>query len=74
LKLCHKRTWNERGMIEMVFSFLTEVCLLKKLFYRQEVHLEAHLCYLAVVINLLLTLAGTSTTDQMLPVLKDSAF
>lgn len=74
LKLCAKRTWNERGIIETIFSFLTEVCLLKKLFHRKEVHLEAHLCYLAVVFNLLLTIAGTPTAAQMLPVLKDFAF
>jgi hypothetical protein len=47
LKLCAKHTWNERGMIETIFSFLTEVCLLKKLFHCQEVPLEAHLRYLA---------------------------
>jgi len=73
VKRCPKRTWNERGMIETIFSFVTEVCALKKLFHRAEVHLEAHLCYLAVVFNLLLTIAGTPTAQQMLPVLKDFA-
>jgi len=32
LKLWAKRTWNERGIIETIIWFLTNVCALKKLF------------------------------------------
>jgi hypothetical protein len=73
LKLCQKRTWNERGIIETIFSFLTGVCSLKKLFHRSEWHLEAHLSYLVVLFNVLLEMAGTPTGNQMLPALKDFA-
>ncbi len=73
LKLCQKRTWNEGGMIETIFSFLTSLCSLKKLFHRSGWHLEAHLSYLLVLFNVLLEIAGTATGEQMLSALKDSA-
>lgn len=73
LKLCQKRTWNECGLIETIFSFLTNVCALKKLFHRSEWHLEAHLSYLIVLFNVLLEIAAAPQGKQMLPVLKDFA-
>lgn len=73
LKLCPKRRWNERGIIETIFSFLTNVCSLKKLFHRQEWHLEAHLSYLVVLFNVLLEIAEAPQGSQILPVLKDFA-
>jgi len=73
LKLCRQRTWNERGLIETIFSFLTNVCALKKLFHRREWHLEAHLSYLVVLFNVLLDLAGTPQGNHILPALKDFA-
>jgi hypothetical protein len=73
LKLCEKRTWNERGIIETIFSFLTNVCALKKLFHRREWHLEAHLSYLVVLFNVLLEIAEAPQGKHILPVLKDFA-
>lgn len=73
LKLCEKRTWNERGIIETIFSFLTNGCALKKLFHRSEWHLEAHLSYLVVLFNVLLELAAAPQGKHILPVLKDFA-
>ena len=73
LKLCVKRTWNERGIIETIFSFLTNVCSLKKLFHRSEWHLEAHLSYLVVLFNVLLEIAEAPQGKHILPVLKDFA-
>lgn len=65
--------WNERGIIETIFSFLTNVCALKKLFQRSEWHLEAHLSYLVVLFNVLLEIAEAPQGQHILPVLKDFA-
>jgi hypothetical protein len=73
LKLCQQRTWNERGLIETIFSFLTNVCSLKKLFHRTEWHLEMHLSYLVVLFNVLLEIAAAPQGKHILPVLKDFA-
>lgn len=73
LKLCQQRTWNERGIIETIFSFLTNVCSLKKLFHRREWHLEMHLSYLVVLFNVLLEIAEAPQGRHILPVLKDFA-
>lgn len=56
LKLCLKGTWNDRMMIETVFSLLTVVCQAKKLFHRTAAHLEARLAYTAAMFNVLLHL------------------
>ena len=73
VKLCQKRTWSERGRSETICSLVSESGALKQLFHRQEVPLEAPLCDLAVVFNLLLAMAGTPAAHRMLPVLKDFA-
>lgn len=56
LKLCLKDTWNDRMMIETVFSLLTVVCQAKKMFHRTAAHLEARLAYTAAMFNVLLHL------------------
>jgi hypothetical protein len=56
LKGCLKGTWNDRMMIETVFSLLTVVCQGKKLFHRTVAHLEARLAYMAAMFNVLLHL------------------
>jgi hypothetical protein len=56
LKLCLKGTWNDRMMIETVFSLLTVVCQAKKMFHRTAAHLEARLAYTAAMFNVLLHL------------------
>lgn len=65
LKYCPRGTWNERYMIETDFSWLTEQFHAKKWYHRVESHLEAHLWYLAALINCLLRLAqkGRSLTE-----------
>jgi hypothetical protein len=56
LKFCQKGTWNERMVVETVFSMLTVVCNLKKLFHRTFTHLFAHLSCVAAMFNVLYTL------------------
>lgn len=73
LKLCRKGTWNERGIIETVFSILDGVCHLKKIFHRVEAYIEARLAYVAALFNLLLELADPLSEDRMLPALAQFA-
>jgi hypothetical protein len=56
IKLCERNTWNERFTIETNLSWVTELFHTKKLYHRVTTHLEAHLWYLAALINCLLRL------------------
>jgi hypothetical protein len=73
LKICRKGTWNERGIIETVYSIWEGVCHLKKIFHRAEAYIEARLGYVAALFNLLLSLAGAPSPDRMLPALAELA-
>jgi len=56
IKLCERGSWNERFTIETDLSWVTELFHSKKLYHRVKEHLEAHLWYLAALINCLLRL------------------
>jgi hypothetical protein len=56
LKVCPKGTWNDRMLVETVFSLLTVVCQGKKMFHRLAAYLDTRLAYLAAMFNILLTL------------------
>ena len=56
IKCCERGTWNERFTIETNLSWVTELFHAKKLYHRVTEHLEAHLWYLAALINCLLRL------------------
>jgi hypothetical protein len=56
IKCCERNTWNERFTIETNFSWLTELFHSKKLYHRVKTHLEAHLWYMAALMNCLLRL------------------
>ncbi len=58
LKYCAKGTWNERYQVESDFSFVEGTCHSKKLYHREETHLEARLGYLAALLNVLLAITG----------------
>jgi hypothetical protein len=51
LKLCPKGTWNDRMVIETVFSMLTVICQAKRMYHRVTRHLNARLAYLAAMFN-----------------------
>lgn len=53
LKFCYKGTWNERMVVETVYSMLTVVGDLKKVFHRTPVHLFAYLACVACMFNVL---------------------
>ena len=56
VKLCPKGTWNERMVVETVFSMLTVICHLKKVFHRTLTHLLARCGCVAAMFNVLYTL------------------
>ena len=56
LKLCPKGTWNERMVVETIFSMLTVVCKAKKMHHRVQDYLNARFAYTAAMFNVLLTL------------------
>ena len=56
LKFCEHKTWNERMLIESLFSLVTRVCHLKHLPQRVALYLETHLAFVSALVNLLLAL------------------
>lgn len=56
VKLCQRGTWNNRMVIETVFSMLTVVCKLKHLFHRVERYLFSRLACVAAMFNVLYAL------------------
>ena len=56
LMLCAKGTWNDRMVVETVFSLLTVICNAKRMFRRVTRHIDAHLAYLAAMFNACLAL------------------
>lgn len=52
LKICSKGRWNERMIVETVFSLFTVVLKMKKLTHRLLAPLQARLAYACAVFNL----------------------
>jgi hypothetical protein len=53
LKICPKGEWNDRMLIETVFSLLSQVCRLKHLRQRVWAYFEMRLAYTVALFNLL---------------------
>ena len=53
LKVCPRKTWGERMVIETVFSMLTRIGHLKRQTHRAWAYFTAHLSYAMAVFNLL---------------------
>ena len=53
LKICPKGEWNDRMLIETVFSLLSQVCRLKHLRQRVWAYFEMRLAYTVAIFNLL---------------------
>ena len=53
LKLCRRGEWNDRMLIETVFSLLSQVCKLKHLRQRVWAYFEMRLAYTVSLFNLL---------------------
>ena len=58
IKCCERGSWNERFTIETNLSWVTELFHSKKLYHREEHHLEAHLGYPAALLNVLFIITG----------------
>ncbi len=58
MKVCKQGTWNERMLVEWVFSMLTRVCHAKRMWHRVWSNLQAHLAYLVALFNLLVSWHG----------------
>jgi hypothetical protein len=56
--ICQRGERNDRMIVERVFSVLTVVNHLKKVFHRSERHLNARFGYVAAMFNCLIDLAG----------------
>jgi hypothetical protein len=56
LKLCAKGTWNERMVVESVFSMVTVVCQLKKIYHRVQDYIFMRLGLVAAMFNSLYAL------------------
>jgi hypothetical protein len=56
LKRCPRGAWNERMLVETVFSLLHRVCRLKYLWHRARPYLAMHLAYVMALFNALLAL------------------
>jgi hypothetical protein len=64
LKLCAKGTWNDRMVVETIFSMLTIICDAKRMHHRVAHHLNARLAYLAAMFNACLDLFHSLHPDQ----------
>lgn len=58
MKVCKPNTWNDRMVIEDVFSMLTTVCHLKKIGHRVWAYVRARLAFVVATFNLLVQWDG----------------
>jgi len=56
VKICKKGTWNERMMVETVFSMVTQVCGLKHIRHRLSDYIHARLSFVTAMFNVLTSL------------------
>ena len=56
LKICKKGSWNERMVVETVFSMLTVICHLKKIHNRALTYIFSRLAFVAAMFNVLYAL------------------
>jgi hypothetical protein len=54
LKCCKRGQWNDRMLVETVFSMLTTVCHFKKVLHRVEEYFQARLAFTVAAFNLLI--------------------
>lgn len=58
LKVCEHKRWNDRMVIETVFSMLTLICAFKRMRHRAWEAFEAHLGYAMALFNVLVQWHG----------------
>jgi len=63
-KLCRRGEWNERMMVETVFSMLTVMCHIKKMRHRLWDYFETRLAYMMAALNILVQWDGLEPDEQ----------
>lgn len=58
IKICEKGIWNERFLIETLYSFVEGIFHGKKLYHRKDAYVTARLGYMAALVNCLLQITG----------------
>ena len=58
LRVCRRGEWNDRLLIETIFSMLTRVCHLKKVSHRCWAYFKTRLAFTMAVFNLLVQWDG----------------
>jgi hypothetical protein len=56
MKICAKGTWNDRMLVESVFSLWTRVCIAKKFFVRSVNAFKTRVAYLVALTNIIFSL------------------
>lgn len=74
LKVCPRGQWNDRMLIETVFSLLSQVCRLKHLRQRVWAYFEMRLAYTVALFNLLQQWNGLNFDEQGVSHLKLAEF
>lgn len=64
LKLCPRGTWNDRMLIETVFSMLTLISHIKKMMHRVTDYVLARLAFTITAFNLLIQWQGLQPDEQ----------
>lgn len=64
LKCCKRGQWNDRMLIETVFSMLTTICHFKKVSHRVEEYFQARLAFTVAIFNLLIQWKGWLPDEQ----------
>jgi hypothetical protein len=62
MKVCKRGKWNERYLIESLFSSLTRFMNMKKLSERNKDYFDAHLAFASAAFNLVIQLFGSFTS------------
>jgi hypothetical protein len=58
MKVCRRGSWNDRMLIETIFSLLTGVCHAKKMRHRVQAYFQAHLGFMVAAFNTLIEWLG----------------
>lgn len=58
LKICRRRYWNNRMLVETIYSMLTVVHRTKKMRHQMAAYFQSHLAMAVVAFNLLIAWDG----------------
>ena len=64
LKICRRGRWNNRMLVETVFSMLTVVSHTKKMRHQVAAYFQAHLAMAVAAFNLLIAWDGLPARDD----------